>query len=91
MDMRPRTSDAFTNANVSVPGRPGTYAHTLPGFSQQTFLLAEADTRYDAGVPLTPLAEAAVDWSEIHAVRLLGVALAVLLLLWAIRRMFGGK
>jgi hypothetical protein len=31
-----------------------------------------------------------VDWSEIHAVRLLGVALATLILLWAIRRMFGG-
>jgi hypothetical protein len=32
-----------------------------------------------------------VDWSQIHAVRLLGVALALLLLLWAIRRMFGGR
>ena len=41
----------------------------------------------------TPLAETAtsVDWSQIVAVRLLGVALAALLLLWAIRRMFGGK
>ncbi|MEV6850871.1 hypothetical protein [Actinoplanes sp. NPDC051411] len=40
-----------------------------------------------------PLAETAtgVDWSQIVAVRLLGVALAALLLLWAIRRMFGGK
>jgi hypothetical protein len=48
--------------------------------------------RYDACVP-TPLAETAtgVDWSQIHAVRLLGVALAALFLLWAIRRMFGGK
>jgi hypothetical protein len=48
--------------------------------------------RYDAYVP-TPLAETAtgVDWSQIHAVRLLGVALAALFLLWAIRRMFGGK
>lgn len=36
------------------------------------------------------LAASNVDWSEIHAVRLLGVALAALLLLWAIRRMFGG-
>lgn len=36
-----------------------------------------------------PLAETSgVDWSQIHAVRLLGVALAVLFLLWAIRRMF---
>ncbi|GIF03549.1 hypothetical protein Asi03nite_10870 [Actinoplanes siamensis] len=42
-------------------------------------------------VPLTPLAEATVDWSQVHAVRLLGVALAVLFLLWAIRRMFRGK
>ena len=32
-----------------------------------------------------------IDWSEIHAVRLLGVALAALILLWAIRRMFGGR
>ncbi|GAA4927760.1 hypothetical protein [Actinoplanes utahensis] len=32
-----------------------------------------------------------IDWSEVHAVRLLGVALAVLFLIWAIRRMFGGK
>ena len=37
------------------------------------------------------LAASGVDWSEIHAVRLLGVALAALLLLWAIRRMFGGR
>lgn len=42
-------------------------------------------------MPPTPLAEATVDWSEIHAVKLLGVALALLILLWAIRRMFGGK
>jgi hypothetical protein len=48
--------------------------------------------RYDAGVP-RPLSETAsgVDWSQVHAVRLLGVALALLFLLWAIRRMFGGK
>ena len=32
-----------------------------------------------------------VDWSEVHAVRLLGVALAALILLWAIRRMFGRR
>lgn len=32
-----------------------------------------------------------IDWSQVVAVRLLGVALAVLFLLWAIRRMFGGK
>jgi len=51
--------------------------------------------RYDAPVP-TPLAETAgtasgVDWSQVTAVRLLGLALAVIFLLWAIRRMFGGK
>jgi hypothetical protein len=41
----------------------------------------------------TPFAATAsgVDWSQVVAVRLLGVALALLLLLWAIRRMFGGK
>ena len=37
---------------------------------------------------VTPLAASGVDWSEIHAVKLLGIALAVLFLLWAIRRMF---
>jgi hypothetical protein len=42
-------------------------------------------------VSTTVLAASGVDWSEIHAVRLLGVALAALILLWAIRRMFGGK
>jgi hypothetical protein len=41
--------------------------------------------------PQLVLLAADVDWSEIHAVRLLGLALAVLFLLWAIRRMFGGK
>jgi hypothetical protein len=48
--------------------------------------------RYDACVS-SPLAETAtgVDWSQIHAVRLLGLALAALFLLWAIRRMFGGR
>jgi hypothetical protein len=40
----------------------------------------------------SPLAAGSgVDWSQVHAVRLLGVALGALLLLWAIRRMFGGK
>ena len=33
----------------------------------------------------TVIAASDVDWSEVHAVRLLGVALAALLLLWAIR------
>jgi hypothetical protein len=32
-----------------------------------------------------------IDWSQVHAVRLLGLALGALILLWAIRRMFGGK
>ena len=35
-------------------------------------------------------ATSGVDWSEVHAVRLLGLALGALILLWAIRRMFGG-
>ena len=49
--------------------------------------------RYHASVAASelPALAADVDWSEVHAVRLLGVALAVLFLLWAIRRMFGGK
>ena len=37
------------------------------------------------------IAASGVDWSQIHAVRLLGVALAAIILIWAIRRMFGGK
>ena len=37
------------------------------------------------------LAASGVDWAEVHAVRLLGIALGALILLWAIRRMFGGK
>jgi hypothetical protein len=36
-------------------------------------------------------ATSGIDWSQIHAVRLLGVALGALILIWAIRRMFGGK
>jgi hypothetical protein len=58
-------------------------------FSQQTFLLV--GPRYDARVPYPLAATSGVDWSQITAVQLLGVALAVLFLLWAIRRMFGGK
>jgi hypothetical protein len=58
-------------------------------FSQQTFLFVES--RYHARVLIPLAAGSGVDWSEIHAVRLLGVALALLFLLWAIRRMFGGK
>jgi hypothetical protein len=65
---------------------------SIPRFSQQTFLLGPTKVgRYDACVPATVLAATGVDWSQIHAVRLLGVALAALILLWAIRRMFGGK
>ena len=37
------------------------------------------------------LAASGVDWNQVVAVKLLGVALGALLLLWAIRRMFGGK
>jgi len=41
------------------------------------------------GLVVYPLTETSgVDWSQIHAVRLLGVALALLFLLWAIRKMF---
>jgi hypothetical protein len=37
------------------------------------------------------LAASGVDWNQVAAVKLLGVALAALILLWAIRRMFGGR
>jgi hypothetical protein len=61
-------------------------------FSQQTFLLAVAERRrYDAWMSYPLAATSGVDWSQVVAVRLLGVALAFLILLWAIRRMFGGK
>jgi hypothetical protein len=43
------------------------------------------------GVSTTVLATSGVDWSQVHAVRLLGVALGALILWWAIRRMFGRK
>ncbi|WP_282438435.1 hypothetical protein [Actinoplanes sp. TBRC 11911] len=42
-------------------------------------------------MPTVIAAGSGVDWSQIDAVRLLGVALAALILLWAIRRMFGRK
>ena len=69
-----------------------THGHT-PALFQSTNLSISCwlRGRYDAVVTPTVLAAATVDWSEVHAVRLLGVALAVLFLLWAIRRMFGGK
>ena len=50
---------------------------------------ADCDCRYSGAVDI-PLAASGVDWSEVHAVRLLGLALGALILLWAIRRMFGG-
>ena len=37
------------------------------------------------------LAASGVDWDRVAAVKLLGVALAALILLWAIQRMFGGR
>jgi len=40
---------------------------------------------------LLAAATSGIDWSQVHAVRLLGVALGALILIWAIRRMFGGK
>ena len=42
-------------------------------------------------LPSAFLAASGVDWSEVHAVRLLGLALGALILLWAIRRMFGRR
>jgi hypothetical protein len=41
-------------------------------------------------VPAVILASA-VDWNDVHAVRLLGVVGGALLLIWAIRAMFGRK
>lgn len=37
---------------------------------------------------LTALSTSGVDWSQVHAVKLLGIALGLLILFWAIRRMF---
>ena len=68
------------------------WSHPASCFSQQTFLLAVGQSLDTMRlVTATVLAAATVDWSEVHAVRLLGVALAFLILIWAIRRMFGGK
>jgi hypothetical protein len=36
-------------------------------------------------------ATSGIDWDRVFAVKFLGVALGALILLWAIRRMFGGK
>jgi hypothetical protein len=36
-------------------------------------------------------ATSGIDWDQVFAVKFLGIALGVLILLWAIRRMFGGK
>jgi hypothetical protein len=90
--MVPRTSGDVNARSSSVPPVCGTHGHTRPAFSQQTFLLASVKVgRYDAYVTSPLAATSGVDWSQVHAVRLLGVALAFLILLWAIRRMFGGK
>ena len=41
---------------------------------------------------MTPYTRAAdVDWNDVHAVRLLGVVGGALILLWAIRAMFGRR
>jgi type IV secretory pathway TrbL component len=37
------------------------------------------------------LATSGVDWSQVHAVPLLGLVLGLLIMWWAIRRMFGGR
>ena len=94
-------SPSVINRQPSL-GAATTYGHPLPAFSQQTFLLglpkgsrlARLGTlRHVRTHVLTApvLGASGVDWSEVHAVRLLGVALGALILLWAIRRMFGGK
>jgi len=59
--------------------------------NKPSYLLRGGAGRYHARVTDSVLAASGVDWSEVHAVRLLGVALAFLILIWAIRRMFGGK
>ncbi len=41
--------------------------------------------------PLFAASTSGIDWSQVPAVRLLGIALGVLLLIWAIRAMFGGR
>jgi hypothetical protein len=67
-------------------------------YSQQTFLfnvfnIPRALTGYSAAMALPPLAvtTSGVDWNQVVAVRLLGIALGALLLIWAIRKMFGKK
>jgi hypothetical protein len=48
-------------------------------------------TAFGIDQPSVLAATSGIDWSEVHAVRLLGIALGILILLWAIRRMFGGR
>jgi hypothetical protein len=38
-----------------------------------------------------PVLAATIDWGEIHAVKLLGAVGGALILIWAIRAMFGRK
>jgi len=73
-----------------------THGHTSVKISQQTFQLPTRWGAYGPGTwespPVSgPSLAAAVDWNDVAAVRLLGVALGILLLIWAIRSMFGGR
>jgi hypothetical protein len=53
---------------------------------------ANGFARYSARVHTDVLAATSgIDWNQVFAVKFLGIALGVLILLWAIRRMFGGK
>ena len=53
---------------------------------------AQPSGRYSARVQTDVLAATSgIDWDRVFAVKFLGVALGALILLWAIRRMFGGK
>ena len=73
-------------------GAATTNGHPVLRFSQQTFLLSRLKEWVTAKLtPVRTLAASGVDWSEVHAVKLLGLALGALILFWAVRRMFGGK
>ena len=73
-----------------LPGGPPDPSGRLP--FGVPFLIADPPAaRRDLTLLRRALAASGVDWSEVHAVRLLGVALGALILFWAIRRMFGGK
>ncbi len=95
MTIDTRRLSAFPVVDNRQPSwaRRRTYGHICPGLQSTNLSISPAKCvgRYSADVQSHLLAASGVDWNQVHAVKLLGVALGALILVWAIRRMFGGK